>query len=516
MKKYLLLLFIGFTNLLYAQNFKNVYYQLVSVNQQWKNQLDVNPSLQSSPAKQFTEQQLVKFHLQQTELLLRKRKVNHLSVAQQMQREKNLNTLYSYWNNGVFPINDLHENRQPYFIDKFGTYCAVGYLMKMSGADNMAKEIHSKQNYSYLTDINHPELKNWAFASGFTLDELALIQPGYGGEMPPLLMEIHYNNIGTDANEYIEVKQGTYTQTFNQVLFYNQASTLYKTLLISQMQTNSNGLYYYTFPSNESFADVGRIEIKNASGIISTITYSGTSVNIAQAVFLAPASNITYIVAENESTPIGNSLGFVGYYSGASWNLVEGTNSMGIINPGTSFPMSVTLSKFDYSLNNKKVNLSWETISEINNSHFSIEKSVDGINFQAIGKVIGAGTTNSSKQYLFTDDKPLYINQYRLKQVDFDGKFSYSKILFVKVHQANPISIATNPVRNQLQVQINIETTKAGNLSIFDFMGRKIKSYTAINGLQNLDVSMLASGKYLLQLVTKNGQAFNQQFIKTE
>ncbi|MBC7588821.1 MAG: T9SS type A sorting domain-containing protein [Chitinophagaceae bacterium] len=425
-----------------------------------------------------------------------------------------MNTLHKYWNNGIFPINDLHQNRQPYFIDKFNTYCAVGYLIKMSGKDAIAREIHDKQNYSYLFDINHPQLMDWAFKSGLTLGELALIQPTYGGEMPPVLMEMHYNNVGTDVNEYIEVKQGNYTVTFDQVLFYNQSSMLYKTLPISQMQNFVGGNYYYTFPSNESFSDAGYIELKNGSGLVCTITYSSTSVTVAQVAWIN--STKTYNVGESESTTVGNSLGFTGFYAGTSWNLIPGPNSMGAINPGASFPTPITLSKFDYSINNKKINLAWETVSEINNNYFSIEKSSDGINFQAIGKVNGAGTSNSIKQYSFVDDKPAYINQYRLKQVDFDGKFTTSKILFVKVQMANPLSIVSNPVKKQLQVQVNLETAKAGSLSIFDFMGRKIKTFNAINGLQNLDVQTLTTGKYLLQLTTKEGQAFNQQFIKAE
>lgn len=525
MKKTLLLLFICFANLLYAQSPKSLYEQLVSVNEQWKNQPDVDPSLKSTPAKAMTEQQLVQFHLQQTELMLRKRDVSKLSAAQRKQRAQNLNTLNGYLKNGIFPINDLHQNRQPYFIDKYNTYCAVGYLMKMSGADAMAREIHDKQNFSYLFDINHPQLMDWASKSGLTLGELALIQPGYGGEVPVTLMEIHYNNAGADVNEYVEIRQSTGQligmPSFDSVIFADAGGNIYKRLPIASMTAGTfNSIFYYTFPSTENFADAGSILIKRTYSIyskdtISIITYNSSNVTIKNYNY-SSFTTTTYNVSESETTPVGNSLGFTGLYNTTSWNLVTGINSMGAINPGASFPTPITLSKFDYTLNNKKVNLNWETVSEINNNYFSIEKSSDGINFQSIGKINGAGNSNNVKQYSFTDDKAMYINHYRLKQVDFDGKWSYSKILYVKMPQANPLTIISNPVKNQLQIQINAEASKITSLTIFDFMGRKISSYTASNGIQQLDVSKLLTGKYVLQLLTTDGTAFRQTFLKTE
>ena len=69
--------------------------------------------------------------------------------------------------------------------------------------------------------------------------------------------------------------------------------------------------------------------------------------------------------------------------------------------------------------------LSWKTASEINNSHFEIERSNNGKDFIKIGEIAGQGTSNSTKRYQFTDKNPGSAQQYyRLKQVDFDGKFT--------------------------------------------------------------------------------------------
>lgn len=524
MKKLIVFVLVLISNLVNAQMFNNAYEQLVQVNEEWKNQNDIEPKLKSSSAYHFTEIQLIQFHLKQTEQLLRNRDVSKLSVELQKQRENNLNVLHSYWINGVFPINDLHQNRQPYFIDKNNTYCAVGYLMKMSGADAMAREIHNKQNYSYLFDISHPLLMDWASKSGLTLEELALIQPGYYANWPSSIMEMHYNNIGTDINEYIEIHQSSNTNyggTADRLLFYDESNTLYKTLLLSQMQLNiansmySGYTYYYTFPSSENFADVGKIEILNtANQISSVITYTGNTVSVQDNF---PTNGIpslrSYNVGENETTPVGKSLTFCGYYYSTWAPELKTATTAGVVNSCTITPIS--LAKFDYTLNNKQVNLNWETISEINNSYFSIEKSSDGINFQTIGKVNGAGTSNSIKQYSFIDDKPDYINQYRLKQVDLDGTATYSKILFVKVQKAIPIIILENPVKQQLKLQINLDNSKIKSIVIYDFWGRNIEKINSLKNLQNINISTLSAGKYLLQLQTIDEIIYNIPFIKS-
>ncbi len=536
MRKFYLLFAILFCNFLHAQTKISAYEQLASVNEQWKYQTDVIPSMKNAEAKPLAEQELLRFHLQETEKLLRSRNVSNLSATLQKQRAKNLNILHSYWNRGLFPINDMHEGRQPYFIDKNNTYCAVGYLMQHTGADDIAKDVKATQNYSYLKDITHPKLMNWVAHSGLNIDELALIQPAYGGEFPPILLEMHYNNIGTDLNEYIEIKQGNYSSKFNTVLFYDQNNALYKTLLTSQMQLIGNafiGLYYYTFPANENFADEGRIEIKNVgsyntnppihySNLISTITYTSSSVAVYTDFLFGNQPNSTYNIGENESTLIGSTLSFCGLYpsfgNSGTWSLVSQDASPGVISSCVSLPtlVPITLSKFDYLIKNNTVALKWQTENEINSSHFEIERSTDGVNFERTGKIVAAGASTTTKQYKFVDDNPKYINHYRLKLVDLDATSTYSKILFVKVQQANAIKVIENPVKDNLPLSITINASKIKSITLFDFMGRQLKTIKAVSGFQNVDIANLATGKYLVQLITTDGEGYNTAFIKAK
>ena len=115
----------------------------------------------------------------------------------------------------------------------------------------------------------------------------------------------------------------------------------------------------------------------------------------------------------------------------------------------------------------------------------------------------------------FNDNNPSYINYYRLKQVDLDGKSTNSNVLFVKVPQTKPLKIIQNPVSDIMQVQVNVEQAKINLLTLFDFSGRKVKSFKGQNGFQNLDVLFIAPGTYILQLLTTNGQKYIESFIKS-
>lgn len=241
------------------------------------------------------------------------------------------------------------------------------------------------------------------------------------------------------------------------------------------------------------------------------ITYSATTVTIKN--YLNNSFTITtYNVGESETTPAGNSLGFTGTWGTASWNLVAVVNSMGAMSPGIQFPTPIVLSKFNYTVVNKQVNLHWETVSEINNKYFAVEKSTDGINFYEIGRVNGAGTSNSVKQYAFTDNKPAYINHYRLRQVEFDGKATTSKIVYVKVQQAASIQLVQNIVSSQLEVLVQNEAKDY--INIYDFSGKRIKQVQALTGKQFIDVSTLSVGSYLLSWHSNTGEAVNLVFQK--
>lgn len=143
------------------------------------------------PGETVPEHVRIKTHLQYVEGILRNRPVDHLSEEQQRNRFTHLNHLREYYQAGKFPHNDGHPDaRRPTFISKDGNICAVGYLIEKSVGREVVERINQKYKYEYITNIDAPAFKNWVESSGFTLRELAMIQPQYG---PTVVEEVERN-----------------------------------------------------------------------------------------------------------------------------------------------------------------------------------------------------------------------------------------------------------------------------------------------------------------------------------
>lgn len=165
---------------LFFQSFagRTTFDKLCEVNKCWKDQGDVIPS--DLPLYQpQSEKEWIRIHLSIVEQVLRGRNMAGLSASQKQNRLQCLDQLHSYWMAGNFPQNEDYAYRTPIFIDKHDNFCAVGYLVKASGHEDVSRMIASKTNLAYVKEMKYPELTAWAVAHGFTTDELAWIQPGY-------------------------------------------------------------------------------------------------------------------------------------------------------------------------------------------------------------------------------------------------------------------------------------------------------------------------------------------------
>jgi len=188
-----LMLFICCLFVATVQSFSNnnfVLKNLASVNAEWLKQSERDAILQSVSFQQpqsFNE--WIAAHLMLVEQTLKARDVSKLSAAQKENRFKLLNELNGYWKAGVFPVNNYVAFTTPVFIDRKKTHCAVGYLMQQSGAEALAQKINTEQKFAYVHEIKVEGVKAWADANGFTLDELAWIQPGYPTTLPANSME---------------------------------------------------------------------------------------------------------------------------------------------------------------------------------------------------------------------------------------------------------------------------------------------------------------------------------------
>jgi hypothetical protein len=179
-----------------------------------------------------------------------------------------------------------------------------------------------------------------------------------------------------------------------------------------------------------------------------------------------------------------------------------------------TLPMQLT--GFTAKEQDKTVQLSWVTSSESNNKGFTVERSIDAVNWQNLGFVASKGVLGNSSvtlYYGFNDAKPhAGRNYYRLKQTDFDGNSTYSGVVRVDVKAENRLVLLNNPVEN---VAVLKGVTGKTEISIYDVDGRLIKTVLTNQVDQAIiDVSTLNRGIYIMQVKDASGIGKSFRILK--
>jgi hypothetical protein len=176
---------------------------------------------------------------------------------------------------------------------------------------------------------------------------------------------------------------------------------------------------------------------------------------------------------------------------------------------GSCSVLPVSILDFKGSINDNKALLTWSTATEFNNTGFAVERSKDGKAFTQIGFVNGAGTTTQRKDYTFTDatlsDIGVATMYYRLKQIDKDGKTSYSKVIPLSLRNILDWKIYPNPVKDKLTVELNLTADTKVNVQVISKDGRVLLNAdkgTLPQGLQqlNFNVQNIAAGSYFVRV----------------
>lgn len=160
--------------------------------------------------------------------------------------------------------------------------------------------------------------------------------------------------------------------------------------------------------------------------------------------------------------------------------------------------LPIELLSFTATANNADADLDWKTATELNNSHFEVQRSADGRNFENIGRVAGNGTTSEVINYDFTDQEPSSgKNYYRLKQVDFDGSFDYSPVEVVTFDgSSDHLKVYPNPVSPGSE--LNIQGQKIRTVKIYNMLGQLVvdKVYDRPQTSVTISSANLAQGIY--------------------
>jgi pimeloyl-ACP methyl ester carboxylesterase len=220
------------------------------------------------------------------------------------------------------------------------------------------------------------------------------------------------------------------------------------------------------------------------------------------------------------NTVIGQVVGFDNFR--ATWQGKTDTGFIEILEkrviPGGGV-IPVILTSFTGRLAGNAVQLKWNTAQEINASHFEIERSEDGTRFVKIGRVEAKGNSSAGSDYDFAD--PLFktgANYYRLKQVDADGRFTYSVVVLIRVNKdkQQEILIFPNPAGKYVRVNVTEGLHPQWTLRLYNMVGQQLLTHTIAANQNNDQVQLpaLAQGIYTVTILAAGGEKiYNSKLV---
>ena len=295
----------------------------------------------------------------------------------------------------------------------------------------------------------------------------------------------------------------------------------------------SNSISPVTFPVGTTPTKYTPIVLSNivGSGTFSVSSIDGLHPNVTNPNFLQmywkltngglTSTTITFNYSESDVVGDENSYSLFRYngswapFSPITLNATNNTvtaNNVSVFSDwtlGVDDPLPVELSSFTANVIGKSVKLSWQTETEVNNYGFEIERSIAKGNWEKIGFVNGSGNSNSQKNYTF-EDKNLIVGKYhyRLKQLDNDGQFEYSKV--VEVLLSNPTEFSLdqnypNPFNPTTTIRFSIPEVSNVKVVVYNLLGEEIKillNEQKESGTHsvNFNATNLNSGVYLYKI----------------
>lgn len=204
----------------------------------------------------------------------------------------------------------------------------------------------------------------------------------------------------------------------------------------------------------------------------------------------------------------------------SSYNMSFGGTATLDCTPVVLLPVELLSFEAVYDMKSKVVNLDWKTASESNNHYFEVQRSLNGVDFEKIDVVLGGGNTTEIRSYHTTDKNAVSeeMNYYRLKQVDYNGQFKYSKIVAVAFgNDKTQLNVLPNPNNGKADVNFVSNFDNTYTLTVFDITGKvvyenDIKAHVGKN-LIPMDLININTGLHFVR-VQGNGELYKTTFVK--
>jgi len=212
----------------------------------------------------------------------------------------------------------------------------------------------------------------------------------------------------------------------------------------------------------------------------------------------------------------------------ATWNTI-GSKNMSVTISNTSClvatltttimvtgTLPVHFTSFTGIVKDNKTALAWSTVNEVNNSYFVVERSLNGRNYDSVGRVQAGNSTSNT--YSFNENNANATSYYRLKQVDINGSYIYSSVVTLKNSgSSKEVTVYPTQATSTINYVVSSEAPAAVTVQVYTITGQPVISQqaTLVQGLnvRSVNVSGLAQGSYILK-VQVSGSNFAKQFSK--
>ena len=329
-----------------------------------------------------------------------------------------------------------------------------------------------------------------------------------------VVQQVAITNSGGTPSTFTLTSTGNLGSDGSTTWHYASTSNFHYTISSDQSGSTDNGsdpvisfcygdaaLNAYTTSINYANGD------DNASFIVSNVPIAaGATVRF---LILAGIGNID---DDNSNQPDQALLAVQNLANSNNWpadftSFLTGPQKAEIINWSSLITLPLTWQSFTSRLQNENVLLNWSTANEQNTRDFTVQHSVDGVNWTNIALLDAAGNSNTDRHYNFIHTAPVKgYNYYRLLQSDIDNRSNFSVVRIINVEkQDRAITVLRNPVTNGKLIILLNETQ---NLQLLGTAGNLLWQNKLAAGLQQVDVSHLPSGMYFLQSPT-----FVQQIV---
>jgi uncharacterized repeat protein (TIGR01451 family) len=247
---------------------------------------------------------------------------------------------------------------------------------------------------------------------------------------------------------------------------------------------------------------------QNTSGGVTTITFDKVTLPVNQSV-----ANTVQVLAAS-TAPTGNYTVWSDYTYPSGDEIPDAvtSNNVSTLAVAVANPLPVQLTKFAAVAVGADALLSWETAQEVNNQRFEVERSLDGAAFTTIGTLAGKGTTPLASTYRHLDvgasNRTADALYYRLRQVDYNGRASFSPVQAVRFHHTEAgVALYPNPTAGS--ATLDLRPLPAGDylVQVFETTGRLVYQDTYQPGQRPLPLGGLATGTYFVKV---QGNTFNK------